>query len=103
MNSVLGGKIHQRNMPGGAVFTGGQYSLRHRFQSTIWMWIESIRRVEPDWWAFTLKAIWPQGGGVGQDHVNPDFADSALLLPLNLYGEKRRPFRWANKTCRALL
>ena len=42
-------------------------------------------------------------GGVGQDHVNPDFADSALLLPLNLYGEKRRPFRWANKTCRALL
>ena len=41
--------------------------------------------------------------GVGQDHVNPDFADSALLLPLNLYGEKRRPFCWANKTCRALL
>ena len=42
-------------------------------------------------------------GGVGHDHVNPDFADSALLLPLNLYGEKRRPFCWANKTCRALL
>ena len=32
------------------------------------------------------------GGGVGQDHVNTDFADSALLLPLKLYGEKRRPF-----------
>ena len=43
------------------------------------------------------------GGVVGQDHVNPEFADSALLLPLNLYGEKRRPFCWANKTCRALL
>ena len=43
------------------------------------------------------------GGGIEQDHVNPDFADSALLLPLNLYGEKRRPFCWANKTCRALL
>ena len=27
-------------------------------------------------------------GGVEQDHVNPDFADLALLLPLNLYGEK---------------
>ena len=44
-----------------------------------------------------------RGGGVGQDHVNPNFADSALLLSLNLYGEKRRPFCWANKTCRALL
>ena len=22
------------------------------------------------------------GGGVGQDHMNTDFADSALLLPL---------------------
>ena len=43
------------------------------------------------------------GGGEGQDHVNPEFADSALLLPLNLYGEKRRPFCWANETCRALL
>ena len=44
-----------------------------------------------------------RGGGVGQDHVNTDFADSAFLLPLNLYREKRRPFCWANKTCRALL
>ena len=33
--------------------------------------------------------------------MNPNFADSALLLPLNLYGEKRRPLCWANKTCRA--
>ena len=24
--------------------------------------------------------------------MNTNFADSALLLPLNLYGEKRRPF-----------
>ena len=43
-----------------------------------------------------------QTGRVGQDHANTDFADSALLLPLNLYGEKRRPFCWANKTCQAL-
>ena len=50
-----------------------------------------------------LLTLHTRGGGVGQDHVNPDFADSALLLPLNLYGEKRRPFCWANKTCRALL
>ena len=26
-----------------------------------WMWIESIR-IEPDWWAFTLKAIGPKAG-----------------------------------------
>ena len=43
------------------------------------------------------------GGGVGQDYVKPDFADSALLLPLNLYGKKRRPFCRANGTCQALL
>ena len=43
------------------------------------------------------------GGGGGEHHVNTDFADLALLLPLNMYGEKRRPFCWANKTCRALL
>ena len=48
-------------------------------------------------------SITAQPGGVGQDHVNTDFADSALLLPLNLYGEKKTPFCWANKTCRALL
>ena len=41
--------------------------------------------------------------GVGQDHVNTNFADSALLLPLKLYRVKRRPFCCANKTCRALL
>ena len=44
-----------------------------------------------------------RGGGVGHDRVNIDFADSALLLPLHLYGEKRRQFCWANKICRALL
>ena len=43
------------------------------------------------------------GGGIGQDHVNADLADPALLLPLNLYGEKRRLLCWANKTSRALL
>ena len=38
---------------------------------------------------YTLEnASYQRGGGVGQDHVNTDFADSALLLPLNLYGEK---------------
>ena len=42
-----------------------------------------------------------RGGRTGSRE--PDFADSALLLPLNLYGEKRRPFCWANKTCQALL
>ena len=52
---------------------------------------------------FPMQYTYLTPGGVGQDHVNPDFADSALLLPLNLYGEKRRPFCWANKTCRALL
>ena len=43
------------------------------------------------------------GGGGGRTGSREEFADSALLLPLNLYGEKRRPFCWANKTCRALL
>ena len=49
------------------------------------------------------EPAYPNKQGVGQDHVSTDFAYLAHLLPLNLYGEKRRPFCWANKTCQALL
>ena len=47
----------------------------------------------PPLWIYLLRlchdlSIASNPGGVEQDHVNPDFADLALLLPLNLYGEK---------------
>ena len=32
----------------------------------------------------------PGGGGVGQDHVNPDFADSALLTAIEFVWRKEK-------------
>ena len=48
------------------------------------------RSCDTKWPPYVAKHFNP--GEVGQDHVNPDFADSALLLPLNLYGEREGRF-----------
>ena len=59
VNSVLGGKIHQRNMPGagGPVFTGGQYSLRQRYNAC-------HQQVGPNRYNQLNVLVWPSRAGL---------------------------------------